>query len=87
MLQRQLSHLTVVSLTTAKIKTLLFSIRGFALSYTAKMFILIILYDFSLSPAHIYYIIVYTRKVESRVQIVDQCTPRKISSGAENLVL
>jgi hypothetical protein len=37
---------TVVSLTTAKFKPLIFSVFGFALSYTANMFILVILYDF-----------------------------------------
>jgi hypothetical protein len=46
-----------------------------------------ILYDFCLSPAQFYYIIVYERKVEIRVQIADRCAPWKIFSGAENLVL
>jgi hypothetical protein len=77
----------VVSLTTAKFNPIIFSMSGFALSYTANMFILMILYDFCLSPAQLCYIIVHIRKVESRVQIADMCAPRKISSGAENLVL
>jgi hypothetical protein len=52
MLQRQLNHLwTVVSLTTAKFKPLIFSVSGFALSYTANMFIPMILYDFGLLSA------------------------------------
>jgi hypothetical protein len=37
---------TVVSLIIAKFKPLIISVSGFALSYTANMFILIILYDF-----------------------------------------
>jgi hypothetical protein len=36
----------VVSLTAAKFKPLIFSMSGFTLSYTANMFILMILYDF-----------------------------------------
>jgi hypothetical protein len=41
---------TVVSLTTAKFKPLIFSTSGFALSYAVNMFILMILYDFWLLP-------------------------------------
>jgi hypothetical protein len=48
---------------------------GFALSYTANMFILMILYDVCLLPAQFCYMIVYIRKVESRVQIADRCVP------------
>jgi hypothetical protein len=64
---------TVVSLTIAKFKPLLFSMSGFALSYTATMFILTILYDFCLSLAQFRYIIVYIRKVGSRMQIALDC--------------
>jgi hypothetical protein len=49
---------TVVSLASAKFKLLIFSVSGFALSYTANMFILMILCDFCLSPAQFCYIIV-----------------------------
>jgi hypothetical protein len=42
---------TVVSLTTAKFKPLVFPMSGFALFYTANMFILVILYDFCLSKS------------------------------------
>jgi hypothetical protein len=43
---------TFISLmTTTKFKPLIFSMSGFALSYTANMFILMILYDFCLLPA------------------------------------
>jgi hypothetical protein len=45
-----------------------------------------ILYDFCLLLAQFCYIIVYERKVESRVQIADRYAPWKISSGAENLI-
>jgi hypothetical protein len=47
----------------------------------------VILCDLCLLPAQFCYIVVYIQKVESHVQIVDQCAPWKISSGAENLVL
>jgi hypothetical protein len=60
---------------------------GFALSYTASMFILMILYDFCLLLAQFCYIIVYTVKAESRVQIADRCAPWEISNGAGKLVL
>jgi hypothetical protein len=42
---------TVVCLTAAKIKPLLFSVRGFALSSGANIFIIMILYDLCLLPA------------------------------------
>jgi hypothetical protein len=69
---------TVVSLTTVKFQLLIFSVSGFALSYTTNMFIIMILYDFSLLPAQFCYIIVYIRKVESLVQIADRYAPWKI---------
>jgi hypothetical protein len=47
----------VVSLTTAKFKPLIFSMSGFILSYTANIFILMILYDFWSSPGQFCYII------------------------------
>jgi hypothetical protein len=56
---------TVLSLTTAKFKPLIFSISGFTLSYTANMFILKILHDFCLLLAEFCYIIVYIWKAES----------------------
>jgi hypothetical protein len=43
---------TVVSLTTPQFKPLIFSMSGFALSYTTNIFILMTLHDFCLSPAH-----------------------------------
>jgi hypothetical protein len=60
---------------------------GFALSYVAKLLILMILYDFYLLPVQFYYMILYIRKVESRAQIENRRAHGKISNGAENLVL
>jgi hypothetical protein len=71
----------VVRLTTAKLKPLIFSMSGFVVSYTANMFILMILYDFCLSYAQFCYIIVYIRKVESRAKIADRCATWKIHEG------
>jgi hypothetical protein len=71
MLQQQLSHLTVVSLTAARFKPLIFSLSGFTLSYTANMFILMIWYDFCILPAQFCYTIIYIQKTEGLVQIVD----------------
>jgi hypothetical protein len=47
---------TVVSLTATRFKPLIISVSGLALSYTANMFILMILYDFWFSPAQFCYI-------------------------------
>jgi hypothetical protein len=33
------------------------------------------------------YVIIYIRKVESRVQIADKCAPWNVSNGAQNRVL
>jgi hypothetical protein len=77
----------VISLTTAKFKPYIFSVSGFTFSYTTNIFILMILYDFCLSPTQFYCIIVYIRKVESCVQIADRCAPWKIPSGAQNIIL
>jgi hypothetical protein len=78
---------TVVSLTTAKFKPLIFSMSGFALFYTENMFIFMILYDFCLLPAQFSYIIIYIWKAESHVQIADRCASWYISSYVENVVL
>jgi hypothetical protein len=51
--------LTVVSLTTAKFKPLIFSVFGFALSYAVNVFIRMSSYDFCLLPAHA--VLVYNR--------------------------
>jgi hypothetical protein len=50
---------TILSLITAKFKPLMFSLSGFALSYTTNMFILMIMYDFCLLSAQFCYIIIY----------------------------
>jgi hypothetical protein len=54
---------TVVKWTTTKFKTLIFSMSGFAFSYTMNMFILMILCDLCLFPAQFCYIIIYILKV------------------------
>jgi hypothetical protein len=59
---------TVVSLIAAKFKPFIFYISGVVLFYAANKFIPVILYDFCLLPTHFCYIIVYMRKVETRVQ-------------------
>jgi hypothetical protein len=81
------SELQTSEILEAIMKHAVFSTPGFALSCAANMFILMILYDFCLLLAQFCYIIVYIWKVESHVQIADQCAPWKISSGVENLVL
>jgi hypothetical protein len=45
---------TVINLTATKFKPLIFSVSGFALSYAANMFILMILYDLFLLPAQFF---------------------------------
>jgi hypothetical protein len=47
---------------------IIFGSSGFALPYTANVFILMILHDFCLLPVQFCCIIVYVRKVESCVQ-------------------
>jgi hypothetical protein len=64
---------SVMKLTTAKFKPLIFSVSVFILSYTANMFILMILYDFCLFPAQFCYVIIYVWKVENRMQTMDWC--------------
>jgi hypothetical protein len=75
---------TVVSLTTAKFKPLIFSMSGFALSYAASMFILMILYHFCLLPSKYRHTVVYKWKAKSLVQIADRCTSCTMSSVAGN---
>jgi hypothetical protein len=58
---------TVVSLTNAKFKPLIFSMSGFALSYAANMFTVMISYDLCLLPAQFCCTIVYIREAESCV--------------------
>jgi hypothetical protein len=64
---------TVMSLTTAKFKLIIFSMSGYTLSYTANMFILMIPYGFCLFPGKFSCIIIYIYiwKVKSCVQIAD----------------
>jgi hypothetical protein len=62
-----LSYLTALSLTATKFKPHAIStcMSGFALSYAANMFILMILYDFCLLPAQFCYIIVYIWRLKA----------------------
>jgi hypothetical protein len=57
---------TVVSLTAAKFKPLIFSVSGFVLPCAANIVILMILYDLCMLPVQFCYIIVHIRKVENR---------------------
>jgi hypothetical protein len=82
MLQRHLSHLN-----GRKIKPLIISVSGLTLPYVANVVILMDLYDLCLLSAQFCYIILYIQKVESSVQIANQCAPLTISNGAKNLVL
>jgi hypothetical protein len=76
---------TVVTLTAVKFEPLIFYISVFALSYVVNMFILMILYDFCLSPVQFCCIIVYIQKVESCVQIEDRCALGKYPMERRNL--
>jgi hypothetical protein len=78
--------LTIVSLTTAKFKSLIFSTSGFTcpIPWTCSFSWFCM---FSLLPTQFCYIIVYIWKAESCVEITDWCAPWKISNGAKNLVL
>jgi hypothetical protein len=88
MLQRQLSHLNNCTLDHRQVEaSYVLSVSGFTMSYTANMFIIMVLYDLRLLPAKFYYTVVYIRKIESCVQIADLCAPWKISSGLQNLGL
>jgi hypothetical protein len=94
---------TVVRLTTAQFKPLICSISGFAMSYTANMIVLMILYDFCLLPAQLcysiyricVYIYIYIYICSVCIRLYNRihmegwkpCAPWKISSYAENLAL
>jgi hypothetical protein len=58
MLQRQLSHLNGRKLDNRQVQAS-YIFYGFALSYAANVFILMILYDFCLLPAQFCYMPVY----------------------------
>jgi hypothetical protein len=77
---------TVVRLTAAKFKPLMFSMSDFALPNMADICIFMILCNLCLLPASFYNIIVDVRNIESLMQFSDWCAPRKVANGAENLV-
>jgi hypothetical protein len=83
MLQWQLSHLNSRKLDRHKVSAWYIFCVWIRLIRCCYL----ILYDFCLLPAQFCLIIMYIQKDESCVQILDQCTPWKVSSGAENLVL
>jgi hypothetical protein len=78
---------TVLSMATAKIKPLIFSVSVFAFAYSANIFLLIILYELCLLPAQFCYtrINVLSWEAESLVQIADWRAPWKFSNRAETL--
>jgi hypothetical protein len=78
---------TVVHMTAAKLKPLIFSISGFALSNVKNIFIFMILDDFCLLSAWLYYVIINVWNLENLMHIANLCAPRKISNGEENLIL
>jgi hypothetical protein len=82
MLQRQTSHLRGCKLDRCQIKASYIFYILLRLALCSELFILMNLYDFCLLPAQLCYIFVYTQKVKSRVQIVDQCTLWKVFNGA-----
>jgi hypothetical protein len=78
---------TVVSLTAAKFKPLIFSMPGFTLSYAGNILILMIFHDFWLLPAQ-FAIKTYTHgRLKTGLQIADRCSLWKVSNGAKNPVL
>jgi hypothetical protein len=77
---------TVVHMTTAKFKPLIFSVSGFALSSVANIFIFMILDDFYLLPAWFCYVIIHVRNLKSLMHISNPCEPRKFANGTENPV-
>jgi hypothetical protein len=56
---------TVVHVTAAKFKPLIFSVGGFASSSVAYIFIIMIMNDFCLSSTQFCYVIIHVRNLES----------------------
>jgi hypothetical protein len=78
---------TVVHMTAAKFKSLIFSVSGFALSNIENIFIIMTLDDVCLLPACFCYVIVNVRNLESHMQISDWRAPQEFANCAENLIL
>jgi hypothetical protein len=95
MLQRQLSHFIGLSLTAAKFKPLISSMSGFAFSYITNMFILIISYDFRLSPAQLLYNHIHTENdncqrqshTATDGQSVNKCWRRTTSEAHDQILI
>jgi hypothetical protein len=72
--------------TAAKIKPLILSVSGFALSSVGNILIIVILNGFCLLPAFL--LCNHKRTVlESHMQIADRCAPWKITTDAERPIL
>jgi hypothetical protein len=78
---------TVVHMTAAKFKPLIFSVTGFAVSNVANIFLFMILDDFCLLPAWFCYVIINIWHMKSHMHISNRCAPRKIVNGAEIPIL
>lgn len=76
---------TVVSQTAAKIKPLIFSLSGFALSYDSNICIFIILYTFRLVPAQSCDKITNTLYTATHTQTDNRCRPPDTDNSAQNL--
>jgi hypothetical protein len=86
----------ILSLTNTKFKPLIFSMSSFALSSTANMFVLMILYDFCLFPAQFCYINVlwhdawmpevYSQRSTAETSIARQRPSRHFPAAMNKLV-
>jgi hypothetical protein len=71
---------TIIHMTAAKFKPLIFSVSGLDLSNVANIFM--ILDDFCLLPAWFCYAIINVRYMKSLIHIANRCARRKIANGA-----
>jgi hypothetical protein len=69
---------TVVSLTAAKFKSLIFSMSGFSCYDVANICIFVLLYDLCLFPAQSHYVIINTWYLESHVQLTDRTAQKTL---------
>jgi hypothetical protein len=78
---------TVIHMTAAKFKPLIFSVSGFALSNVANILIFMILDEFCLLSAWFCYVIINVWYMKSLMHISNRFAFRKIANCAENLIL
>jgi hypothetical protein len=76
---------TVVRLTAAKLRLLIFSVSGLAYSVATNIRIFMILYDLCSLSAQVRYVITNIRYLESHVQLAERRTTWKFVNGAWNL--